>query len=120
MNTVSAYRDTAIGTIEAADILKRFSQGALTALLIFSAGGSALADNDHERALDLMKRGEILPLTTILDRVTAQYPGKFLKVELEEEDADIIYEIELLGKDGTVREIMIDAKSGKLLSVEGE
>jgi uncharacterized membrane protein YkoI len=43
-----------------------------------------------------------------------------LKVEIEEKDGRIIYEIELLGRDGIVREMMMDAKTGHLLSVEGD
>ena len=120
MNTASASRDTDGGTIEPERILKRLPHALLAAAIIVATSGYALADDDHERALDLRRRGEILPLARILDQATARYPGKVLKVELEEESGSIVYEIELLGKDGAVREMIIDAKNGKLLSVEDD
>ncbi len=92
----------------------------LIALLVCTASTNTLADDDHERALDLRQHGQILPLSRILDRLADSYPGKVLKVELEEEDRSIVYEIDLLGEDGSVREIIIDAESGSLLSVEDD
>ncbi len=120
MSMASAFRDTDDGTIEPKRILKLFQGGFLAILLIFAISGNVLADDDHDRALDLRHQGAILPLARVLDQATAQYPGKILKVELEEEGGNIVYEIELLGGDGAVREMIIDAKSGQLLSVEDD
>jgi len=92
----------------------------LVAFVVLLSGGAALADDDYERALDLRQRGEILPLASILNRTTAEYPGRVLKAEIEEKSGQIVYEIELLGRDSIVREMMIDAKTGRLLSIEGD
>ncbi len=85
-----------------------------------TASGMARAEEDHERAMDLRQRGEILSLASILNRATAEYPGRVLKAEIEEKGGRIVYEIELLGRDSIVREMMIDAKTGRLLSIEGD
>ena len=59
--------------------------------------------------------GEILSLEVILENVRQTYPGKVLEVELENEDQQIVYEMEILGDDGVIKEIYIDAKTGKQL-----
>jgi len=78
----------------------------------------AQADDDYIEARRLNVSGEILPLEDILKNIKLTFPGKILEIELEQEDGKIIYEVEILGTDGVVREIYINAKTGKLLSVK--
>lgn len=73
-------------------------------------------DDDHIEARRLLDAGEILPLESILKKVRERFPGKILEVKLERENDEIAYEVELLGDDGVVREIYIDAKTGNILS----
>lgn len=87
-------------------------------VLLLSLPAVALAEGDHDRALLLRHKGEILPLTEILQRVTGQYPGQALEVELKERKPHPVYEIELLGNDGVVREITVDAVDGHVITVE--
>ena len=75
----------------------------------------AVADNDYIEARRLLDSGEILPLEVIIKNVRQTFPGKVLDVELENEDHNIVYEIEILGDDGIIKEIYIDARTGKLL-----
>jgi len=63
----------------------------------------------------LLNSGKILPLEVILKNVRQIFPGKVLEVELEKEDQQIVYEIEILGSDGVIKEIYIDAKTGNQL-----
>ncbi len=74
-----------------------------------------LADDDHIEARRLSDSGEILPLEVLLKNVRQAHPGKLLEVELDKKDDRIVYEVEILGKDGVVREIYIDARTGNLL-----
>jgi len=76
------------------------------------------ADDDHIEARRLLDSGEILPLEVILNNVRRTFPGRILDVELEREDGQIAYEVEILGEDGVVTEIYINAKTGKVLSVK--
>lgn len=99
--------------------MKRDVVRALLLVSLLSAGTMACADDhDHERARTLLEKGEILPLAEIIRQTTARFPGKVLDVDLEEEDGKIVYEIEFLGEDGVVREMDVDARSGRLISVE--
>lgn len=75
----------------------------------------ALADDDHNEARRLLESGEVLSLEVIMAKLQPHYPGKVLKVELEKKSGKIIYEVEILGNDGVVRELYIDAKTADVL-----
>ena len=87
----------------------------LAVFMILSPLHVAMADDDYIEARRLLDSGEILPLEVILKNVKQIFPGKVLEVELEKEDHQIVYEIEILGDDGVIKEIDIDAKTGKQL-----
>ena len=76
----------------------------------------AWANDDHIEAKRLLDAGEILPLESILNNIRKEYPGKILEVKLENEDQVIAYEVEVLGSDNIVREVYINARTGKVLS----
>ncbi len=77
-------------------------------------------DDDYIEARRLQDSGEILPLQSILNNLRQSFPGKILEIDLEKEDGHIAYEIEILGEDGEVREVYINAKTGKLLSIKDD
>lgn len=75
---------------------------------------------DFEQAREAMARGEILPLADVLARVEAVHPGQVIEVELEYEDGQRIYEIELITPQGALIEIYVDAMRGSIIEVEAE
>ncbi|ROR34640.1 peptidase YpeB-like protein [Inmirania thermothiophila] len=88
---------------------------ALAALAAAAGGGG-----DHERARRLRESGRVLSLERIMARIPPHLAGRILELELEDEDGRPVYEVEVLGKDGRVRKLLLDAASGRLLSVEDE
>lgn len=87
---------------------------ALVALAALSA--PSLADppaRDHERARDARSSGQFVSLQAILDDAEAREPGRIIEVDLDEEDDE--YEIEILRADGIVVELEYDARTGELL-----
>ncbi len=72
---------------------------------------------DHERARVLLERGEILSLSEIMKQTNLELPGKILEIELEEKAGMIVYEIEFLSEQDVVMEMLIDARTGRLISV---
>jgi|OM-RGC.v1.030645694 uncharacterized membrane protein YkoI len=76
---------------------------------------AAVADDDMSRIRHLRDTQSILSLTDILASVEKKYPGTVLDVELEEEHGQIIYEIELLGRNKKIHHLKIDARSGKMI-----
>ncbi len=96
---------------------------ALFVAVILAAGvvpsASLASEPDHERARQALERGEVLPLRAILDKIARDYPGEVVEVELERERGTWIYEIELIGADGRLVKLEIDAGSAAVLRVKG-
>jgi len=85
------------------------------ALLAFCSLAMA-RDLDQDEALQLRQQGVILPLEHLLQQALDLHPGaKLLEAELEEKHGVYIYEVELLDTDGVVRELDLEAKTGRLL-----
>ncbi len=95
--------------------LTKFVVRILLIIFLLGQGFAALADGDQDEARRLLKSGDILSLELILEKLRTIHPGKILEVELETESGNIVYEIETLGDDGIVRELIIDARTGDLL-----
>lgn len=73
---------------------------------------------DHERARDARGAGSYVSLQSILDDAERREPGRVIDVELDEDDDE--YEIEILRRDGVVVELEYDARTGELLDREIE
>jgi uncharacterized membrane protein YkoI len=61
-----------------------------------------------------------------IDRAAAEeaalgaVPGEVKETELEREGGSTVYEVEIAGKDGRLREVTVDASNGKVLGQEME
>ncbi|MCQ0971441.1 PepSY domain-containing protein [Paracoccus sp. TK19116] len=88
------------------------------AFLSYPAVGEDAAIPDFELAEEAVRRGEILPLATILEKVSAVQPGRVIEVEIEMEDGIRIYEVELVSPDGRLLEVELDARDGTVLSLD--
>lgn len=98
--------------------LRTVGSRAALALLLFCSLAAA-RDLDQDEALRLRQQGVILPLEQLLKQAMDRYPGaKLLEAELEEKHDVYIYEVELLTVDGVVRELDLDAATGRLLKDE--
>ena len=98
-------------------MIGRKSTWIITLLATLLTTGMAWA-GDHERARSLLEQGKILSLSEIMNQTRSQFPGKVLEVELEEEDGLIVYKIEFLDVNDVVMEMLINAQTGELISVE--
>ena len=65
-------------------------------------------------------RGELLPLPRILATAQARVPGQVLKVEIEQERWGFKYEVKILTGTGRVREVNVDARTGRVIAIEDE
>ena len=93
---------------------------ACLATLLLSIASHA-DDINQDEVLQLRRSGQVAPLQQILQAVTALYPDlQVLEVELEAEHGAYLYEIDIMLGDGSVRELEIDASSGKILEDELE
>lgn len=95
----------------------------LTGLLLSALiGANVWADDDHERARDLVTRGEIMSLAELLQQIDSVEGGKLrlLEAELETKKERLVYELEFIDEQGVVRELLFDARTGEALGEEDD
>jgi len=73
------------------------------------------ADDDHDSALRMRERREILPLEELLRRLDLGKDVRILEIESEMEHGAAHYEIEYVERGGRIRKIRVDARSGQVL-----
>ncbi len=80
-------------------------------------------EDDQSRAREALMRGEVRPLTEILEKLDKLYHGDVLDVELEDEEYEgtrtLVYEIKLLTPEGNLIKLYFDAKSLALINAAG-
>ena len=92
---------------------------ALAGLLAGSAVPQAQASDSPQHAARLaVQQGRYVPLQQVVRDALRLHPGQLLEVELDQDDHR--YEVEILLADGVVAELDYDARTGKLLKTELE
>jgi uncharacterized membrane protein YkoI len=103
--------------------MRRLSILAMLLVPLATAGMPAHADNDRREREELTaarKRGDILALSEILDRLPDRIGDNIIEVEFEGDDGRFLYEIYYLGTDGRRREITVDARDASILDHEDD
>ena len=116
-------------------MLKRRTALLLGLALAGATGGLARADDrnddrdgdrkgghrrDHERARRALAEGRARPLAEILEAVRGRLDGEVIGVEFDREDGRYVYEFKVVGSDGRLREVDVDALSAEILKVEDD
>ena len=108
-------------------VLKRRTALLLALALTGAAGGLARADDrkdghdrDHERARRALEEGRARPLAEILEALRGRLDGEVIGVEFDREDGRYVYEFTVVGPDGRLREVEVDALSAEILKVEDD
>jgi uncharacterized membrane protein YkoI len=94
---------------------------ALVAFVLVLAGAQAVPArerSEQDRARAAVAAGERLPLSRILAQIEAQFGGRVLEIELDDDDGREVYEIDILGADGRVFELEVDPSTGEILAQE--
>lgn len=76
-------------------------------------------ENDKEEQKQLEKEATVTKEESIAIALK-DVPGKVKDAELEDEDGVVVYTVDIIDANGEEKEIMVDAKSGKVLKVEVE
>lgn len=95
----------------------RVAASSLLVLCATAGHGVVVASDkgDHERALQAVQSGQVLPLAKVLALVEREHPGQVLEVELESHAQRWLYEIKLLQPDGRLLKLKLDARTGEIL-----
>jgi uncharacterized membrane protein YkoI len=91
------------------------------AALTLAPANAVAGHDDHVEARILLRRGEILPLSRILDVVHRRVPGDVIEVELgRSHHHGWEYEIKVLTAEGRVRKVKVNAGTGVIRKIEDD
>ncbi|CCM63473.1 exported hypothetical protein [Candidatus Microthrix parvicella RN1] len=103
--------------------------GTETEVIVDAGNGKILAqevDKDADEAkADKAEQAKLEKLAKIdanaaSKAATDKVPGTADKVELDEEDGKVVYEVDVTAKDGTQSEVLVDATNGKILAEQAD
>jgi uncharacterized membrane protein YkoI len=86
----------------------------LSALAAFPVAARADDDRDHDMARRAVERGEIRPLVEILQAVRDKLPGEVAGVKIERRGGRLVYELRIVGTQGRLLEVHVDAATGEI------
>ncbi|WPP03055.1 PepSY domain-containing protein [Methylocella tundrae] len=75
---------------------------------------SAMAVHDQDRALSALEARQILPLSEIIARAQIG-DHQLLRADLEREDGRYVYELRVIARDGAIRLMRLNARTGEML-----
>lgn len=75
-------------------------------------------EGDHDLAREAVRSGQALPLLEILSRLRTRLGGEVVHVEFEQEDGRFIYEFRVIGAEGQLRRVQVDAATAEILEQE--
>ncbi len=75
------------------------------------------AATDQDRARDAVRAGEARPLAAILPQIRDRFPGRMLDARLVQRGSGAFYVLKILGPDGQVTEVTVDAATGAVRGV---
>jgi uncharacterized membrane protein YkoI len=101
----------------------RFIRVTAAAMLISTAASAATVarEDDRERrdaVRHAVEAGDVLPLSQILPRLRGRVAGDVTGVDIERQRGRWRYEFRVIGRDGRVREVYVDARSGEIERIE--
>jgi uncharacterized membrane protein YkoI len=86
----------------------------LAAFAALPAAARADDDRDHDVARQAVERGEIKPLAEILQALRDKLPGEIAGVKIERKGGRLTYELRIVGAQGRLLEVHVDAATGEI------
>lgn len=85
--------------------------GAILTVLI----NSRLATASEIDVRSLEKKGEIIKLSQLLEKINKNYLGRIINIELRRNNNRLIYDLQIIDSQGVIWKLSLDAKTGTLL-----
>ncbi len=102
-----------IGIMRASTIALVFAAAVAAA----SAPAPAFSGSEQEQARQAVQSGQARPLNDILRQLGGQVDGRVLDARLDDVGGRWIYRVKVLGRDGRVQILGVDALSGQVLDI---
>lgn len=94
-------------------------RGLLTIGLLVGSSTVAWSDDKEGNIADLVKDAKVTAEQAI-KTATEKVPGTVVEAELEKKHGKTVWEVEILGADGKVTEVHIDAATGTVIDTEAK
>jgi uncharacterized membrane protein YkoI len=75
-------------------------------------------EEDQDEVFEAVQKGLIKPFSELFDTVDQELHGRLIKVELEEDDDDWIYELKLIHENNVIK-VEYNAATLEMLEIEG-
>jgi uncharacterized membrane protein YkoI len=85
--------------------------------LLFALGSSAWADDQDGKITDLVKDATVT-IDQAVKAASGKVPGTVVEAALEKKHGKTVWEVEVLGTDGKLTEVRIDASTGAVIDTE--
>lgn len=99
--------------------MRRFAIAAIIAVSMIVGSSTAWSDDKEGKVADLVKDAKVTidqAIKTALEKV----PGTAVEAELEKKHGKTVWEVEVVGADGSVTEVHIDAAAGTVIDTEAK
>ena len=93
--------------------------GLLAIGLVVSSSTVALSDDKEGNVADLVKDAKVT-IEQAIKTATEKVPGTVVEAELEKKHGKTVWEVEVLGADGKVTEVHINAADGTVIDTEAK
>jgi uncharacterized membrane protein YkoI len=93
--------------------------GLLALCLVVGSSVVALSDDKEGNVADLVKDAQVTADQAIKSAME-KVPGTVVEAELERKHGKTVWEVEILGADGKVTEVHIDAGTGTVIDTEAK
>ena len=93
----------------------------LTLFLAFTPLFLDSSESDHEKAIEAVKDGQILPLDQILASLNNKYQGRVLAINLKDSEKGLfgwVYDIRMIDKGNKIINLRVDAGTSTILFIE--
>ncbi len=87
--------------------------------LLIALGSSAWADDKESKIADLAKDAKVT-IEQAIKTASEKIPGTVVEAEIEKKHGKTVWEVEVLGADGNVTEVHIDAATGSVIDTEAK
>ena len=87
--------------------------------LVLALGSNAWADDKEGKITELVKDATVT-IDQAIKTASEKVPGTVVEAELEKKHGKTVWEVEVLGPDGNVTEVHIDAATGAVIDTEAK
>ncbi len=87
----------------------------MSGLCFLLGAGVGFADGSHDQEKNEMAKKAKVSVEEASASALKELPGTIIEAELENEHGSLMWDIEVVTTDGTIREVHIDALTGKVV-----